>query len=826
MNVLCIAQQSSLWQLHGLHERCLLRGLMERGANVDYYVCNGGNALCDMGGKTSFTACSGCFATTTVCAEKMGLPWHPLYGPSFEGMGLLAQKWVNSLRTEELVVARYKDYPLGEWMYTSMLTAWNMPEYIPGVNDEQDRFFKELLRDACMNFIRVREIFEEKRYDTVILFNGRIMINNIIFHLGREKNVSVYMHERGGYMGSMRLIKTDMFHSHAQYISFWNEWKDIPLTPGQVKATHTYLMRREHGDPSVLNWGAFSTIGPLPEHIADIAKQKKLWVLFTSTLHEFEGLNDFANTYYTQSEWLEALIAEVVGIPDVHLVIRAHPNLAPSSASPGSESEMQWYAEFARRHAATPNLTVIQPNETISSYALMNAADAGFVSFSTCGLEMAAKGVPVGYGGAPVYGMAGVAHKANTPETLKDVCALFATYEKGRKNPEVQRRAWRFFYMDMYRRSLPLPMVLMPTPHVGHLVDYDQSRFIPGRTPELDRIVEWIINDEQPIPKPTADELAADADEEMSLIRKLALEKAHGPAFVSRKPRVSVIMSVYNGQSHLEESVGSILGQSFEDFECIIVDDASTDNTASLLKSFSDPRIKVIRNERNMERAYSRNLAVQSASASLLAIMDADDFSMPERLERQFAVMESSPDITLCGSFMAFYETHELHRTFIDNEHIRIGLLSDNTVPHPTWVVRKEVFQRMGGYRQHYVPSEDYDFLARASHQAGFRFYNIPEILLRYRVYPHENRQKYHEIQLERANRVRLFLLHKLIPGIKKEDLTTHLILCRGASREVYEANRLRVQEWMKRLVDANRNVGLYEQTAFEQWVDGLYFHC
>ena len=104
-------------------------------------------------------------------------------------------------------------------------------------------------------------------------------------------------------------------------------------------------------------------------------------------------------------------------------------------------------------------------------------------------------------------------------------------------------------------------------------------------------------------------------------------------------PEVSVIMGVFNGEAYIEEAILSILNQNFSNFELIVVDNASTDATVQKIHTITDPRIHLICNERNMERAYSRNIAVQQSTAPLIAVMDADDYAVPQRLEAQTTFM-------------------------------------------------------------------------------------------------------------------------------------------------------------------------------------------
>src|SRR5262245_60671731 len=104
-------------------------------------------------------------------------------------------------------------------------------------------------------------------------------------------------------------------------------------------------------------------------------------------------------------------------------------------------------------------------------------------------------------------------------------------------------------------------------------------------------------------------------------------------------------MAVHNGEKYLRQAINSMLGQTFTDFEFIIVNDCSTDNTAQVINSYHDPRIRIITNEQNLGLTRSLNLALDAASGEYIARLDCDDVSLPERLERQVAYMDKHPEI-------------------------------------------------------------------------------------------------------------------------------------------------------------------------------------
>ncbi|HKQ33129.1 MAG TPA: glycosyltransferase family A protein, partial [Thermodesulfobacteriota bacterium] len=116
-------------------------------------------------------------------------------------------------------------------------------------------------------------------------------------------------------------------------------------------------------------------------------------------------------------------------------------------------------------------------------------------------------------------------------------------------------------------------------------------------------------------------------------------------------PKVTVLMTVYNGEKFLNEAIDGILNQTFRDFEFLIINDGSTDGSREIIKSYKDPRINLVDNESNIGLTASLNRGLSLAGGEYIARQDADDISLPERLEKQISILERNPDIALLGSW-------------------------------------------------------------------------------------------------------------------------------------------------------------------------------
>lgn len=211
-----------------------------------------------------------------------------------------------------------------------------------------------------------------------------------------------------------------------------------------------------------------------------------------------------------------------------------------------------------------------------------------------------------------------------------------------------------------------------------------------------------------------------------------------------------MLMPVFNGERHLREAIESILLQSFKPFEFLIIDDGSTDRSASIIRSYNDPRIRYVRNERNMGITASLNKGIALASCELIARMDADDISRPGRLQKQYAWMKRNPNCALLSTWARVISED---KKFVRLERYRSNFYYYNLtfecwMYHPTIMFRKSAVEQIGMYALPY--SEDYDLFWRMS--THFRIGNLPEALLDYRLSATSLNTVLKKEEYERAN--------------------------------------------------------------------------
>lgn len=200
--------------------------------------------------------------------------------------------------------------------------------------------------------------------------------------------------------------------------------------------------------------------------------------------------------------------------------------------------------------------------------------------------------------------------------------------------------------------------------------------------------------------------------------------------------RVSILMPVYNTAPYLREAMDSVLSQTFNDFELIVLDDCSPDNAEELLDMYDDPRIVRYKGEKNRGLSNVLNVGIDMARGKYIARMDSDDLSMPDRLRIQVDYLETHPEIDLVSAGMQLFGAKdELWIRENNPEKVKINALFHAPVLHASSVWRKESFEKHGlRFRQEMVPAEDYDLWTRAMLK-GLKLVNLPEVLYKYRIH-------------------------------------------------------------------------------------------
>ncbi|MBI5134679.1 glycosyltransferase [Candidatus Uhrbacteria bacterium] len=202
-------------------------------------------------------------------------------------------------------------------------------------------------------------------------------------------------------------------------------------------------------------------------------------------------------------------------------------------------------------------------------------------------------------------------------------------------------------------------------------------------------------------------------------------------------PKISVVMAVYNGEEKLCKTIESVLNQTYQNFELVIIDDCSTDATTAVIKSSDDPRIVTIRNATNIGQTRSLNIGFAHSRGLYIARTDAGDVSFPKRFEKQVAYLDEHLDVAVVGSGAVRFDPRG---KVIDVVHMPQDILqmrqkavTMGPLIHISTMMRKGVIMEVGGYYPGYDISADFELWSKLL-RGGYRLANIQEVLAGYEV--------------------------------------------------------------------------------------------
>ncbi len=280
-------------------------------------------------------------------------------------------------------------------------------------------------------------------------------------------------------------------------------------------------------------------------------------------------------------------------------------------------------------------------------------------------------------------------------------------------------------------------------------------------------------------------------------------------------------MPVYNGQTYLREAVDSILNQSFTDFEFIIINDGSKDETATILKTYSDSRIVHVHNEQNLGLIASLNKGIALAKSELIARMDADDIALPDRLAHQYRYLEQHPNCIVIGG-----DHHNLHNgkiTKVKNHYssgqLKSILLFATCFIHPAVLFKKS---ESTFYNKDFLHVEDYELWTRMALNSELGHCEQPIIV--YRSHPSQISQQHNATQLASSSRIRQNYLKALGFQYTEKELQTHNLI--GNNSFITSESVLKdIEAWLKSLVNQNEKqmvipVHDFNITIHKFWLD------
>lgn len=272
----------------------------------------------------------------------------------------------------------------------------------------------------------------------------------------------------------------------------------------------------------------------------------------------------------------------------------------------------------------------------------------------------------------------------------------------------------------------------------------------------------------------------------------------------NKNPLVSVIMPAYNVKKYIAEAIESILSQTYSNWELIIADDASTDTTREVVSNYVDKdlRIKLICLDKNSGPVIARNKAIGKSSGEYLAMLDADDVSLPDRLAKQVGFLEYNKDIDFVGSSAELIdengETVGRKTKPLTHEEIKFPLLLQTQFVMSSVILRKKAFAEACGFDNAYLYAEDYDMWTKLL-TLGKKCANIPKVLIQYRIQPQSVTHMSHTqlIQERNALNINARCVARFM-AIPKKDLVNMVNMINNKQLSVFEL--INALKWHRRL--------------------------
>ncbi len=291
-------------------------------------------------------------------------------------------------------------------------------------------------------------------------------------------------------------------------------------------------------------------------------------------------------------------------------------------------------------------------------------------------------------------------------------------------------------------------------------------------------------------------------------------------------PLISVVMPVHNGLPHVQEAIHSILNQSFDDFEFICIDDASTDGSTDLLASVRDKRVHLVHNRKRLGLSVTLNRALRMARGQYWARMDADDISLSRRLEQQAAFLDAHPEISLVGAWaktlgLAKEQTWKMPS---NPDAVKAEILFNSPLVHSAIMLRRQDFlQARLRYNPSVARAQDYDLWERAAQK--LKMANLPKVLQRYRIHSGQVGQRYGAGQAHIAAKVRARQLRRVGLKPSSRELRLHNAIATWQFPVTTEG-LLEIEGWLLKLHNANKKSKLFQMPTLDASLEQRWWNA
>ncbi len=291
-------------------------------------------------------------------------------------------------------------------------------------------------------------------------------------------------------------------------------------------------------------------------------------------------------------------------------------------------------------------------------------------------------------------------------------------------------------------------------------------------------------------------------------------------------PLVSIVLPVYNGEKYLAESLDSVLAQTYQNWELVIINDGSTDGTENLILRYPDKRIKYLPNDGNKGIIFSLNRGLQESGGEFIARLDADDIALPFRIEKQVEFLLENQDYAMCGSYFQTIDSKGGHLKNVEfpanNRDARSFLLLHNCFCHSAIMMRSNIAKELK-YDEKFQVCEDYDLWYRISRTG--KVLNLPVFATLYRVHDNNMSTKKSEIMFAHVNKINIRILDDLGIKYSQTELDVHSNALSYNSSFFRDSDSIQILEnWILKLYSFLKKNGDYNsflcyKILIEKWI-------
>lgn len=500
----------------------IMHAAREHGAETRYLVCDGILPECACW-RPAFAqyrqelSCGACQSRTLLHLRDLRVP------PTFLGHYVTrderhqVQAWVDGLRKDELMEARYQGRPLGQWLRSSLNTHFRIAHL--DIDDPPiEAAYRGYLVSGAVAWIALSNYFDEFRPDVLVLYNGRLDVTRVALEIALERGVRALVHEGGYINDAMAVWADESCASVANYLRSWEEWKAIPLSASQLSRVEEHLKGRANGTEV---WQCFSKTSQSRQELLDhleLSGGRPIWAIYTSSEDELVASEGWTSPFEHQLHWLIDTIKYAAKRPQVDFVIRVHPNTGGKHAVGNNQAQLEEFKALKERLPA--NMRMVMPEDPVDTYQLMDVATVGLVFQSTVAVEMAARGKQVVLGCESAYHPCPAFTRVIEREAYTETLDRFLDLPIGKTSPEIARWAFRYAYHLFFGQTVPFEGWLSIVHDNGEGKWESRThpdQFLPGANPHIARLMRIMFEREPVYPPPTA----------LDFFRSPAAEEAH-----------------------------------------------------------------------------------------------------------------------------------------------------------------------------------------------------------------------------------------------------------------------------------------------------------